>query len=87
MSKGTTNSTGLVSSYFANIFGPPQYRALHDELASRYFRSFIASGLFVGQIRTRLGITGMEGVGPEMAAKALLKLIYDKTIDNTETFI
>jgi len=26
-------------------------------------------------------------VGPEMAAKALLKLIYDKTIDNTETFI
>src|SRR5665811_5238 len=26
MSKGTTTSIGLTQSYFANIFGPPQYR-------------------------------------------------------------
>ncbi len=26
MSKGTTTSSGLVHSYFANIFGPPEYK-------------------------------------------------------------
>lgn len=28
MSKGTTTSTGLVHSYFANIFGPSQYKRI-----------------------------------------------------------
>ncbi len=83
MSKGTTTTKGLVHSYFANIFGPPQYRALHEELALRYFTAFMSSGIFVGQIRTRLGIAGMEGNGPEMAAKELLQLIADKAIDNS----
>ena len=35
MSKGTTTSTGLVHTYFANIFGPPQYRELHEQLAGQ----------------------------------------------------
>ena len=37
MSKGTTTSKGLVANYFANIFGPPQYRDLHEGLAKKYF--------------------------------------------------
>ena len=37
MSKGTTSTTGLTHSYFANIFGPPQYHDLHEKIARRYF--------------------------------------------------
>lgn len=75
MSKGTTTSQGIVESYFANIFGPPQYRTLHDRIAQRYFDHFFAHEIFVGQIRTRLGIPGWETKGPEEAAKALIKLM------------
>jgi len=77
MSKGTTTSTGIVHSYFANIFGPPQYKELHDILASRFFGAFFAGNIFVGQMRTRLGISGCEMHGPEDAATALLKQIME----------
>ena len=75
MSKGTTTTTGLVHSYFANIFGPPEYRDVHDKIAERYFKSFFKTGVFVGQMRTRLGIAGYETSGPTEAAKELLKII------------
>ncbi|HHY45834.1 MAG TPA: phosphoenolpyruvate carboxykinase [Firmicutes bacterium] len=75
MSKGTTTSTGLVHSYFANIFGPVQYKNLHEQLARRHFEAAFAKGVFVGQLRTRLGIPGYETDGPEAAAKALFELI------------
>jgi len=78
MAKGTTTSKGLVHSYFANIFGPPQYRDLHEELAVKTFKTIFNAGLFVGQIRTRLGIPGYEIKGPEEAAEVLLKLISEK---------
>ncbi len=69
--KGTTDETGLVSSYFANPFGPPQLRELHERLARRYFAAAFAAGVEVGQIRTQLGIAGMEMEGPRQAAEAL----------------
>ncbi len=75
MSKGTTTSTGIVKSYFANIFGPPEYRELHDKIASRYFEAFFSKGIFVGQMRTKLGIAGHETSGPREAAAELLKVI------------
>jgi len=78
MSKGTTTSTGLVHTYFANIFGPPQYRELHEELAARFFAAFFSGGIFVGQLRTRLGIPGRESSGPQEAARHLLRLIADR---------
>ena len=78
MSKGTTTSTGLVHSYFANVFGPVQYKAEHEVLARRYFEGFFKSGIFVGEIRTRLGLSGWEQKGPEEAAKELLRLIEGK---------
>lgn len=77
MSKGTTTSTGLVHSYFANIFGPPQYKELHEKIAYRYFEAFFAKGIWVGQLRTRLGIPGWETKGPEAAAKELFKMIQN----------
>ncbi len=78
MAKGTTTSTGLVHSYFANIFGPPQYRELHEQLACRTFEAAHAGGVFLGQIRTRLGIQGYEATGPEEAAKALFALVSER---------
>ncbi|MGO9410076.1 MAG: phosphoenolpyruvate carboxykinase [Spirochaetia bacterium] len=78
MSKGTTTSTGLVHTYFANIFGPPQYRDLHEKLAVQFFSAFFATGIFVGQLRTRLGIPGKEAEGPKEAARHLLRLIADR---------
>jgi energy-coupling factor transporter ATP-binding protein EcfA2 len=76
-SKGTTANTGLVQSYFANIFGPIQYQDLHEDLALRYFKAFFARKIFVGQMRTRLGIPGLERSGPEAAARALLCTIKE----------
>jgi hypothetical protein len=75
MSKGTTTSSGMVNSYFANIFGPPEYVDLHEEISSRFFRSFFSSRIFVGQMRTRLGIQGYETTGPQAAATELLRII------------
>jgi len=75
MSKGTTTSTGLIHSYFANIFGPVQYRDLHEKIAKRFFETLYGNDIFVGQLRTRLGIVGHEQSGPEEAAKALLDIL------------
>ena len=75
MAKGTTTAIGLVHSYFANIFGPPQYKELHEGLAAGIFEAAVRSGVFVGELRTRLGIPGYETTGPKEAAMALLQLI------------
>ncbi len=75
MSKGTTTTTGLVHSYFANIFGPPEYKKEHDVIAAKYFAAFFKNNVFVGQMRTRLGISGYESNGPKEAAMALLRII------------
>ncbi len=75
MSKGTTMSSGLVYSYFANIFGPSEYMDLHDKIAVRFFDAFFSKDIFVGQMRTRLGIPGYETSGPREAALELLRII------------
>ena len=75
MSKGTTTTTGLVHTYFVNVFGATQYREDHDVIARRYFEEFYKQGIFVGQLRTRLGMPGWERSGPEEAARALLEAL------------
>ena len=75
MSKGTTTSSGIVNSYFANIFGPPEYQSVHEDIATRYFDAFFKNNVFVGQMRTRLGIAGYETNGPKEAATELLRII------------
>ena len=75
MSKGTTTTSGLVNTYFANIFGPPEYMELHEEIVEKYFKSFFDNNVFVGQMRTRLGIQGYETNGPQEAALELLRII------------
>ena len=75
MSKGTTTSTGLVHTYFVNIFGAVQYKAIHEKIAKQFFEAFFKEDIFVGQLRTRLGIAGWEQKGPEEAARALLQMV------------
>lgn len=75
MSKGTTTSTGLTHSYFANPFGPAQRRDQHEALATTTFAAAFEAGVYVGQLRTQLGLPGMETAGPRAAAEALLDLI------------
>jgi hypothetical protein len=75
MSKGTKTSSGLVHSYFANIFGPPEYKDIHEVIAARFFSAFFKNKIFVGQMRTRLGIPGYESSGPREAATELLRII------------
>ncbi len=75
MAKGTTTSQGLQHSYFANIFGPPQYREVHEKLAEATFKKMFAKKVWVGQMRTRLGIPGFAAKGPQAVAQALLELL------------
>lgn len=78
MSKGTTTSTGIGHSYWANPFGPPQCKDLHDQLAVKYFQAAFDNNTYVGQIRTRLGVPSWETDGPKEGAKELLKIISSK---------
>lgn len=75
VSKGTTDEQGLVYTYFANPFGAIQKRQQHEELARRYITQMLATGIKVGQMRTQLGLPGMEQRGPEAAAKSLFDFI------------
>ncbi|MEO5358220.1 MAG: phosphoenolpyruvate carboxykinase [Nitrospirae bacterium YQR-1] len=73
--KGTTDEKGIVNTYFANPFGAPQRREIHEELAAFYFNKMFDTGVRVGQIRTRLAIKGYAQEGPKEAALELLKFI------------
>jgi len=75
MAKGTTTELGLVTSYFANPFGPVQKQELVDVLIDNYFEEFFKTGVKVGQIRTSVGVTDQEKDGPRKAAKKLFDLI------------
>ncbi len=79
MSKGTTTTTGIVHTYFANVFGPVQYKDLHEVLARKFFHAFFKYDIPVGQIRTRLGLAGWERQGPAEASQALLKAIQQSS--------
>jgi len=78
VAKGTTEESGLVYSYFGNIFGPPQMRDVHEQLAHRYFIAAPELGVPIGQIRTRLGLEGMEREGPRLAAEALFRYLAEQ---------
>lgn len=75
MAKGTTNEKGLVESYFANPFGPLQRMVQTDVLIDKFFDNFFKTGVKVGQIKTSLGIKGLEKEGPKKAAHELFEYI------------
>ena len=51
---------------------------MHEPLAQAYFKDMFDQGIFVGQLRTMLGIPGMEQTGPQRSAQALLDLIREQ---------
>ena len=73
--KGTTTETGLVESYFANPFGPYQKQETCDKLIEEYFTMLYKNDTKVGQIKTQLGVKGMEADGPLKSAKELFEII------------
>jgi hypothetical protein len=48
-----------------------------DMLLQKYFDAFYKKGIKVGQIRTCLGIEGMESKGPRVAAIKLFEAINE----------
>ncbi len=78
MAKGTTSESGLSKSFFANPFGPYQKQAETLLLIDEFFDKLKSNNIVVGQIKTQLGIAGMEKQGPMIAATALLEKINKK---------
>ena len=76
--KGTTTETGLVKTYFANPFGPMQFKEMHEKIAEKFFKALFKNKITVATIKTRLGIDGYEATGPLTAAKALFDVISKK---------
>ena len=77
MSKGTTTEEGLTTSYFANPFGPLQYKEDMNPLIDAFFNKMSENGVKIGQIKTQLGIQGFERKGPELAAIDLFNTIKE----------
>ncbi len=75
LAKGTTDEKGLVHTYFANPFGAPQRKDIHEKQAKFFFEYMFNAGVKIGQIRTRLGIGGFEHAGPKAAAAGLMRII------------
>ncbi|XMB86132.1 phosphoenolpyruvate carboxykinase [Mycoplasmatota bacterium WC44] len=73
--KGTTNEKGIVTSYFANPFGPLQKQSETDILLEIFFGILYETNVKVGQIYTQLAIEGKERSGPIKAAQRLFDLI------------
>lgn len=78
MAKGTTSEKGLVESYFANPFGPTQKINETDKLIEMYFNEMFRLDIKVGQIKTCLGIEGLEKEGPKKASIELFNIIRNK---------
>lgn len=75
MAKGTTTENGLVESYFANPFGPVQKKEEMDLIIDKYFADMFNNKVKVGQIKTCLGVLGLEKEGPKKAAIELFHII------------
>ena len=75
MAKGTTTENGLVESYFANPFGPVQKKEEMDLIIDKYFEDMFNNKVKVGQIKTCLGVLGLEKEGPKKAAIELFDII------------
>lgn len=73
--KGTTAEMGLVTSYFANPFGPVQEQIKTDPMIDRYFERLKQDGIFIGELYTKLAVEGREKEGVIDAARGLLMLL------------
>ncbi|MDU1891481.1 MAG: phosphoenolpyruvate carboxykinase [Dysgonomonas sp.] len=75
--KGTTTEKGLVTSYFANPFGPVQEQEVAGKLIKQFFTDMNDNGVKIGEIHTSLAIEGRTKDGPREAAEELFTLINE----------
>lgn len=73
MAKGTTSEKGLVTSFFANPFGPVQRETECRPLIHMYMERLYQEGAYVGRLFTKLALDPTKG--PENGAKAILELL------------
>ncbi len=72
---GTTGEKGLVSTFFANPFGPCQRKEKTITLIDYYFNFLKTNNIPIGVIYTQLGFEDKKESGPMMAADILLRCI------------
>ena len=75
--KGTTTEQGLVTSYFANPFGPVQEQELAGQLIRQFFTSLFEHHVKVGEMHTGLAVEGQSKTGPRAAAEELFSMINE----------
>ncbi len=68
----TTSESGLVTTFFANPFGPLQKKEEVESFLPSYFDALFTHNVPVGKLYTRLSLDSKEG--PISGAKALLDL-------------
>lgn len=73
--KGTTQETGIVTTFFSNPFGAIQNKEETQDLVNLYFHRLQKQGTKFGQIYTKLAIEGFEQNGPIQAAKEIITII------------
>ena len=77
MAKGTTQETGISTTYFANPFGPQQQQELCGKIIDRIFAGLKENNVFVGEVYTHLGIDPENSEGLQRAAEDLLDFIEE----------
>jgi energy-coupling factor transporter ATP-binding protein EcfA2 len=73
VAKGTTSEKGLVTSFFANPFGPVQREAECRPLIDMFFTKLFEEKTYVGKLYTKLALDPVHG--PENGAQAMLNLL------------
>ena len=68
----TTSEKGLVSTYFANPFGPLQEKDKVDSYIKKYFDKLFENNIPVGRLYTRLSLD--RKTGPHNGARKLIEL-------------
>ena len=76
VAKGTTVETGLVTTFFANPFGPVQLQDETNILLDKYFDYFFNNNIIVGEIYTGLALEN-GALQPEFAAIELLNKLKE----------
>lgn len=74
--KGTTDEVGLVTTYFANPFGPLQKKDDVEKFIKDYFDLLYKNKIFVGRLYSKLSIDPVDG--PKLAATSIVEELFNR---------
>lgn len=77
MAKGTTQETGISTTYFANPFGPMQEQEMCRGIIDRVFDCLQKNDVFIGEVFTHLGCAPEDRGGIVKGAEGLLRFIEE----------